>query len=87
MAGDYTMTAICTFALPVLRFITPMVTSTNCTYIRARGGGLTGAKDTQNCECAALAKYVLNITDPLTQMGQNTPTPMQKFLLKFTLSP
>eukprot|EP00957_Ditylum_brightwellii_P055443 4200972-Ditylum_brightwellii.AAC.1 len=44
-------------------------------------------KETQNCDCAALAKFVLNSTDPLTQRVQNTPTPTQKFLLKFASSP
>eukprot|EP00957_Ditylum_brightwellii_P013989 1055577-Ditylum_brightwellii.AAC.1 len=43
-------------------------------------------ENTHNCECATLAKYVLNSTDPLTQMVQNAPTPTQKFLHKFALS-
>eukprot|EP00957_Ditylum_brightwellii_P125287 9549604-Ditylum_brightwellii.AAC.1 len=40
---------------------------------QSKGGrGLTGVDDTHNCECAALVKYVLNITDPLTQIVKNT---------------
>eukprot|EP00957_Ditylum_brightwellii_P179411 13667322-Ditylum_brightwellii.AAC.1 len=55
---------------------------------QSKGGrGLTGVENTHTCECAALAKYVLNSTDPLTQMVQNTLIPMQKVLLKFALSP
>eukprot|EP00957_Ditylum_brightwellii_P184848 14078511-Ditylum_brightwellii.AAC.1 len=46
-----------------------------------------GVEDTHNCECAALAKYVLHSDDPLTQMLQNTPTPTQKFLLKYAAAP
>ena len=44
-------------------------------------------EDTHNCECAALAKYVIHSGDPLTQMVQNTSTPTQKFLLKFASAP
>eukprot|EP00957_Ditylum_brightwellii_P098145 7477693-Ditylum_brightwellii.AAC.1 len=34
---------------------------------RSRGGrGLMGVEDTYNCECAALAQYVLHSNDPLT---------------------
>eukprot|EP00957_Ditylum_brightwellii_P151189 11512161-Ditylum_brightwellii.AAC.1 len=51
------------------------------------GKGIIDIEETHNCECAALAKYMLNSTDPLTQMVQNTLTPMQKCLLKFALSP
>eukprot|EP00957_Ditylum_brightwellii_P176818 13468560-Ditylum_brightwellii.AAC.1 len=55
---------------------------------RSRGGrGFMGVEDTHNCKCAALSKYVLNSTNPLTQMVQNTPTQTQKFLLKFASSP
>eukprot|EP00957_Ditylum_brightwellii_P037035 2804045-Ditylum_brightwellii.AAC.1 len=51
---------------------------------RSKGGrGLTGVEDTHNCECAALAQYAFHSNDLLTQMVQNTPTPTQKFLLKF----
>eukprot|EP00957_Ditylum_brightwellii_P046500 3528666-Ditylum_brightwellii.AAC.1 len=46
-----------------------------------------GVEDTQNCECAALAKYVLHSNDPLVQIVQNTPTPTQKFLLKYAAAP
>eukprot|EP00957_Ditylum_brightwellii_P184996 14088216-Ditylum_brightwellii.AAC.1 len=46
-----------------------------------------GVGDTHNFECAALAQYVLHSNDPLTQMVQNTPTPTQKFLLKFASAP
>eukprot|EP00957_Ditylum_brightwellii_P196556 14976691-Ditylum_brightwellii.AAC.1 len=55
---------------------------------RSKGGrGLTNVEDTHSCECVALGKYVLNSTDPLAQMVHITVTPMQKFLLKFALSP
>eukprot|EP00957_Ditylum_brightwellii_P169321 12886757-Ditylum_brightwellii.AAC.1 len=58
-------------------------------YLHHSKGGrrLTGVKDTHNCECDALAKYVLHTNDPLTQKVQNTPTPTQKFLLKYTATP
>eukprot|EP00957_Ditylum_brightwellii_P168142 12799930-Ditylum_brightwellii.AAC.1 len=45
--------------------------------------GLTGMEDTHNCTCAALAAYVCTNTDILTQIMHDTPTPNQKFLLKF----
>jgi len=71
MFVEYTMQAICAFALH-----------------RSKGGrGLTGVEDTHNCECAALAKYVIHIDDPLTQMVQTTPTPTQKFLMKYAAAP
>eukprot|EP00957_Ditylum_brightwellii_P148756 11325492-Ditylum_brightwellii.AAC.1 len=56
-------------------------------HMKEGGRGLTGVEDTHNCKCTTLLKYVLNSTNPLTQMVQNTPTPTQKFLLKFALSP
>eukprot|EP00957_Ditylum_brightwellii_P023489 1772221-Ditylum_brightwellii.AAC.1 len=42
----------------------------NCLYLHRNKGGreLTGVEDTHNCECAALAKYMLHSNDPLTQM-------------------
>eukprot|EP00957_Ditylum_brightwellii_P072737 5528699-Ditylum_brightwellii.AAC.1 len=42
----------------------------HCQYLhRSKGGrGLTRVEDTHNCECAALAQYVLHSNDPLTQM-------------------
>eukprot|EP00957_Ditylum_brightwellii_P196434 14966646-Ditylum_brightwellii.AAC.2 len=36
------------------------------------GRGDTGAEDMHNCECAALANYVLSSTDTLTKMMSNT---------------
>eukprot|EP00957_Ditylum_brightwellii_P152391 11601258-Ditylum_brightwellii.AAC.2 len=59
----------------------------HCLYLhRSKGGGLTGVDETHNCECAAIVKYVLNSTSPLTQLVCNTVTPTQKFLLKFSPS-
>eukprot|EP00957_Ditylum_brightwellii_P137821 10507324-Ditylum_brightwellii.AAC.1 len=46
-----------------------------------------GVEDTHNCECAALVNYVLNRTDMLIQIVHKTTTLMQKFILKFALSP
>eukprot|EP00957_Ditylum_brightwellii_P126206 9621726-Ditylum_brightwellii.AAC.1 len=42
----------------------------HCLYLHCSKGGrrLTGVEDTHNCECAALAKYVLHSDDLLTQM-------------------
>eukprot|EP00957_Ditylum_brightwellii_P033727 2556174-Ditylum_brightwellii.AAC.1 len=45
--------------------------------------GLTGCEDTHNCECTALAQYVLDSTDELTQVVRKTPIPTQKFLMKY----
>jgi hypothetical protein len=61
----------------------------HCLYLhRSKGGrGLMGVEDTHNCKCAALAKYVIHSDDPLTQMVQNTPTPTQKFLMKYAAAP
>eukprot|EP00957_Ditylum_brightwellii_P142475 10854605-Ditylum_brightwellii.AAC.1 len=55
-----------------------------CLYLHMSKGrrGLVGVEDTHNCKYAALAKYVLNGTNMLTQMICMTTTPMQKFLLK-----
>eukprot|EP00957_Ditylum_brightwellii_P122288 9325384-Ditylum_brightwellii.AAC.1 len=116
MIRDYTMNAICAFALPVLQYTFSIMKWTkgelrkldikthnilmmkgihhlkgnvHILYLhQSRGGrGLAGVEDTHNCKCAALSKYVLNSTNPLTQIVQNTPTPTQKFLLKFASSP
>eukprot|EP00957_Ditylum_brightwellii_P044593 3381287-Ditylum_brightwellii.AAC.1 len=46
-----------------------------------------GVEDTHNCECASLAKYVIHSDDPLSQMVQTTPTPAQKFLMKYAAAP
>eukprot|EP00957_Ditylum_brightwellii_P018294 1378020-Ditylum_brightwellii.AAC.1 len=55
---------------------------------RTRGGrGLTGVETTHDCECSALAKYILDRTDALTQIVQDTPTRTQKFLMKFASRP
>jgi hypothetical protein len=110
------MTAICAFAMPVLRYTFGIMkwtkgelkkldiktrklltmnghhhpkASTHRLYLhRSRGGrGLTGCEDTHNCECTALAQYVLGSTDDLTQVVRETTTPTQKFLLKFASLP
>eukprot|EP00957_Ditylum_brightwellii_P196482 14970798-Ditylum_brightwellii.AAC.1 len=55
---------------------------------RACGGrGLTGVETTHDFKCYTLAKYILESTDALTQIVQDTPTPTQKFLMKFTSRP
>eukprot|EP00957_Ditylum_brightwellii_P083627 6356961-Ditylum_brightwellii.AAC.1 len=51
------------------------------------GRGLTGVKTTHDCECFALAKYILDSKDALTQIVRDTPTPTQKFLMKFASRP
>eukprot|EP00957_Ditylum_brightwellii_P006259 474747-Ditylum_brightwellii.AAC.1 len=97
MNGDYMMTSICAYAIPVLRYafgimkwtkgelrkldvkIQKLLTmkgihhpksNVHCLYLHRSKGrrGLTGVDNTHNCECAALAKYVLNSTNMLTQM-------------------
>eukprot|EP00957_Ditylum_brightwellii_P170761 12997478-Ditylum_brightwellii.AAC.1 len=55
---------------------------------QSKGGhGLTGVEDIDNCKYAALAAYAHNSTDMLTQIVQETRTPMQKFLLKLASYP
>eukprot|EP00957_Ditylum_brightwellii_P097675 7439843-Ditylum_brightwellii.AAC.1 len=54
---------------------------------KRRGRGLTGVETTHDCECSTLAKYILDSKDAPTQIVQDTPTPMQKFLMKFILCP
>eukprot|EP00957_Ditylum_brightwellii_P029055 2194960-Ditylum_brightwellii.AAC.1 len=51
-------------------------------YWSQGGWGLTGCEDTHNCECTALAQYILDSTDKLTQVVRETPTPTQMFLMK-----
>eukprot|EP00957_Ditylum_brightwellii_P079550 6048650-Ditylum_brightwellii.AAC.1 len=85
MVGDYTMTAICAFMIPVLQCMfcimkwtkgelqkldikTRKLSTIKGIHHSKGGRGLIGDEDTHNCECAALLKYVLNSTDPLTQM-------------------
>eukprot|EP00957_Ditylum_brightwellii_P001551 121167-Ditylum_brightwellii.AAC.1 len=116
MNGDYTMTPICAYAIPVLCYTFGIMKWTKGELMRLdvktrkmltmhsihhpegtvhrlylnqnKGGrGLTGVEDMHNCECAALAKYVLSSTDTLTKMVCATKTPTQKFLLKFRSSP
>eukprot|EP00957_Ditylum_brightwellii_P023012 1736799-Ditylum_brightwellii.AAC.1 len=52
-----------------------------------RGRGLTGMVTTYDCECSALAKYILDSMDALTQIVRDIATPMQNFLMKFALCP
>eukprot|EP00957_Ditylum_brightwellii_P209900 15363786-Ditylum_brightwellii.AAC.1 len=98
MIGDYTMNAICDFVLPVLQYMFGIMKWTKGELrklnIKTRKmltmKGIyhpKGVEDTHNYKYAALSKYVLNSTDPLMQMMQNTPTPTQKFFLKFVSSP
>eukprot|EP00957_Ditylum_brightwellii_P189568 14430122-Ditylum_brightwellii.AAC.1 len=63
--------------------------STHRLYLHwSQGGlGLTGCEDTHNCECTALVQYVLDSMDRLIQVVRETPTPTQKFLMKFASLP
>eukprot|EP00957_Ditylum_brightwellii_P043709 3313901-Ditylum_brightwellii.AAC.1 len=60
-----------------------------CLYLHCtcRGRGLTGVETTHDCECSALAKYILDSMDALTQIVQDTPTQTQKFLMKVASHP
>eukprot|EP00957_Ditylum_brightwellii_P028097 2121281-Ditylum_brightwellii.AAC.1 len=60
-----------------------------CLYLHCthRGRGLTGVETTHDCECSALAKYILDSMDALTQIVQDIPTLTQKFLMKFASRP
>eukprot|EP00957_Ditylum_brightwellii_P025255 1911743-Ditylum_brightwellii.AAC.1 len=49
--------------------------------------GLTGVETTHDCKCSALVKYILENTDALMQIVQDTPTSTQEFLMKLALCP
>eukprot|EP00957_Ditylum_brightwellii_P099050 7544667-Ditylum_brightwellii.AAC.1 len=56
-------------------------------YHLHRGRGITGMETAHDCKCSNLVKYILESTDALMQIVQDTPTQMQKFLMKFALRP
>eukprot|EP00957_Ditylum_brightwellii_P110882 8457202-Ditylum_brightwellii.AAC.1 len=110
------MTAICTYATPILRYTFGIMRWTRaelqkldvktrksltthdfhhpkssilCLYLHylCGGRGINGVETTHDCKCSTLAKCILESTDALTQIVQDTPTPTQKFLMKFDSHP
>eukprot|EP00957_Ditylum_brightwellii_P150449 11455841-Ditylum_brightwellii.AAC.1 len=63
--------------------------SIHCLYLhQSQGGhGLTSIEDTHTHECTSLAQYAQSSKDPLTQLFCDTPSPMQKALMKYANGP